>query len=130
MYITKILCKKCKSCSGNITTLLRHINSSKITPAGKIMASVFWEFEGLIREYYLQRGQTITGQNYAVKEKRRRQFKAGILLFQFNALATSCIICSSVVCEAGILWKPVILVILCLPPYFEPRSTALKKKDS
>ncbi len=60
----------------------------------KIMASVFWDIEGIIMIDYLERGHTITGQYYAdelcrlrvaIKEKRRGKLRAGVLLLQDNA---------------------------------------------
>jgi len=51
----------------------------KIASAGKIMASVFWDSEGVLMIGYLERGKTVTGVYYAelirklrsaIKEKR------------------------------------------------------------
>ncbi|XP_063362897.1 histone-lysine N-methyltransferase SETMAR-like [Cydia amplana] len=62
--------------------------------AGKVMASVFWDAEGVIMIEYLEKGTTITGSYYAdqirrlreaIKEKRRGKLRAGILFHQDNA---------------------------------------------
>ena len=37
----------------------------KIDSAGKVMASVFWDSEGVLMIDYLQRGKTVTGVYYA-----------------------------------------------------------------
>ena len=39
--------------------------AKSVASAGKVMASVFWDCEGVIMVDYLQRGQTINGQYYA-----------------------------------------------------------------
>ncbi|XP_063384365.1 uncharacterized protein LOC134670469 [Cydia fagiglandana] len=62
--------------------------------AGKVMASVFWDAEGVIMIEYLEKGTTIKGSYYAdqirrlreaIKEKRRGKHRAGILFHQDNA---------------------------------------------
>jgi hypothetical protein len=35
-----------------------------VPSAGKIMASVFWDAEGILFIYYLEKGKTITGEYY------------------------------------------------------------------
>jgi histone-lysine N-methyltransferase SETMAR len=61
---------------------------------GKIMATVFWDFEGVLLVDYLPRGHTITGEYYAklipkvrqaIKEKRRGKLRCGVLFHQDNA---------------------------------------------
>ena len=37
----------------------------KIASAGKVMASVFWDSEGVLMIDYLERGKTVTGIYYA-----------------------------------------------------------------
>lgn len=63
---------------------------------GKVMASVFWDSEGVIMIDYLEKGKTINGEYYAseltklktaIKEKRRGKLRAGVLLLQDNAPA-------------------------------------------
>ena len=62
--------------------------------AGKIMASVFWDSEGILLIDYLEHKKTINGQYYAdlmfrlresIKEKRRGKLTKGILLLHDNA---------------------------------------------
>ena len=60
----------------------------------KVMASVFWDTDGVIHINYLPRGTTMNGQYYAdllvrlresIKEKRRGKIRRGVLLQQDNA---------------------------------------------
>ena len=60
----------------------------------KVMATVFWDTDGVIHIDYLPRGTTMNGQYYAdllvrlresIKEKRRGKIRRGILLQQDNA---------------------------------------------
>jgi len=62
--------------------------------AGKVMASVFWDSQGVIMVDYLEQGKTITGDYYAsllvklrdaIKDKRRGKLRNGALLLQDNA---------------------------------------------
>lgn len=62
--------------------------------AGKVMATVFWDAEGVVKIDYLEHGRTITGAYYAdqirdlkecLKQKRRGKLRHGILLHQDNA---------------------------------------------
>lgn len=64
--------------------------------AGKIMASVFWDAEGILFIDYLDHGVTITGDYYAqlipkvreaIKDKRRGKLRRGVLFHQDNAPA-------------------------------------------
>lgn len=60
----------------------------------KVVAYVFWDSEGVIMIDYLQRGQTITAEYYAlelrqlraaIKEKRTGKLRTGVLLLQDNS---------------------------------------------
>ena len=60
----------------------------------KLMATVFWDTDGVIHIDYLPRGTTMNGQYYAdllvrlresIKEKRRGKIRRGVLLQQDNA---------------------------------------------
>jgi histone-lysine N-methyltransferase SETMAR len=62
--------------------------------AGKIMATVFWDTEGIIMVDYLEKGKTVSGEYYAMllrqlhdrlKEIRRGKLTRGVLLLQDNA---------------------------------------------
>ncbi|XP_026327857.1 histone-lysine N-methyltransferase SETMAR-like, partial [Hyposmocoma kahamanoa] len=62
--------------------------------AGKIMATVFWDCEGILLVDYKEKGVNITREYYArtlerlkeaVKEKRRGKWTKGVLLLQDNA---------------------------------------------
>ena len=67
--------------------------------AGKVMAAVFWDAQGVIMLYFLAKKSTITGAYYAnllkqvitaIREKRRGKLSKGILLQQDNARAHTC----------------------------------------
>ena len=62
--------------------------------AGKVMASVFWDKDGLLLINYLQSHRTITGKYYsdllvqlreAIKKKRRGKLARGVIFLQDNA---------------------------------------------
>lgn len=64
--------------------------------AGKIMATIFWDCEGILLIDYLPPKTTMTGQYYAnlmaklrnaIKEKRRGKLRNGVLLLHDNAPA-------------------------------------------
>lgn len=67
----------------------------KVTPsAGKIMATIFWDSEGILLIDYKDKGETITGEYYcnvltrlreSIKEKRRGKLSRGIMLLHDNA---------------------------------------------
>jgi len=67
-----------------------------VTSARKVMATVFWDADGIVLVDYLEHGSTITGPYYtdqvgqvreALKEKRRRKLRRGVLFHQDNAPA-------------------------------------------
>jgi len=62
--------------------------------AGKVLASIFWDQDGILRIDYLPKGQTINAQYYSpllvqlkdiLKEKRRGMVTKGILFLHDNA---------------------------------------------
>jgi len=62
--------------------------------AGKVLASIFWDQDGILLIDYLPKGQTINEENYSsllvqlkdiLKEKRRGNFTKGVLLLHDNA---------------------------------------------
>jgi histone-lysine N-methyltransferase SETMAR len=64
--------------------------------AGKVLASVFWDKDGIILLYFLEQGRTITGAYYSellnklhkkIREKRRGKLAKGVLFLQDNAPA-------------------------------------------
>lgn len=66
----------------------------KSESAGKLMATVFWDCQGILLIDYKEKGVTITGEYYArllerlrqcIKEKRRGKLAKGVLLLQDNA---------------------------------------------
>lgn len=78
--------------------------------AGKVMASVFWDAEGIIMVEYLEKGATITGSYYAgqirrlreaIKEKRRGKLRAGVLFHQDNAPAHKAAVAMAAIQETG-----------------------------
>ena len=67
--------------------------------AGKVMATVFWDAQGIILLDFLAKKSTITGAYYAnlfdqlrtaIHEKRRGKLSKGILLQQDNARVHTC----------------------------------------
>jgi len=65
-----------------------------VPSSGKVMASVFWDAEGVIMIDYLKKGHTINGEHYAnqlrklrqeIKIKRRGKLRRGVWLLQDNA---------------------------------------------
>ena len=68
-------------------------------PAGKVMATVFWDAQGVIMLDFLAKKSTITVAYYAnlldqlrtvIREKRRGKLSNGILLQQDNARVHTC----------------------------------------
>ena len=68
----------------------------RVSLAGKVMASVFWDSQGVITIYYLEQGRTINGAYYAaelrhshqeIARKRTGKLMQAILLLQDNAPA-------------------------------------------
>ncbi|CAH2105734.1 unnamed protein product [Euphydryas editha] len=62
--------------------------------AGKLMATVFWDSEGILLIDYKDKGVSITGEYYAsilerlkeaIKQKRRGKLTKGVLLLHDNA---------------------------------------------
>ena len=67
-----------------------------IPSAGKVMATIFWDSEGVILTDFLEKGATINKEYYSdelkrlreeIKKKRRGKLSRGILLLQDNAPA-------------------------------------------
>lgn len=103
----------------------KHVDSPapkkfKVTmSAGKVMATVFWDNQGVIMTNYLQKGSTVTGEYYttelrqlreALKTKRRGKLRRGVLLLQDNASSHTAHIATSVARECG-------FELLPHPPY-------------
>lgn len=92
----------------------------KVSPSsGKVMASVFWDAEGVLMVDYLQIGSTINGQYYAselrqlreqIKKKRRGKLRRGVWLLQDNAPAHTSQVAVAAANECGFR-------ILPHPPY-------------
>ena len=64
--------------------------------AGKLLASIFWDQDGILLIRYLPKGQTINAEHYSsllvqmkdiLKEKRRRKVTKGVLFLHDNAPA-------------------------------------------
>ena len=69
--------------------------------AGKVMASVFWDAEGILFIDYLEKGKTITGEYYSnlltrldekIREKRLGLQKKKIIFHQDNAPANKSVL--------------------------------------
>ncbi|XP_045451016.1 histone-lysine N-methyltransferase SETMAR-like [Melitaea cinxia] len=79
--------------------------------AGKVMASVFWDAQGIIMVEYLEKGATITSSYYAdqirdqlreaIKEKRRGKLRTGVLFHQDNAPAHKAAVAMAAIQETG-----------------------------
>lgn len=87
--------------------------------AGKIMASVFWDAEGILFIDYLPKGKTITGAYYtelipkvrqAIIEKRRGKWSSGVLFHHDNASAHRSQLALAAIRQAG-------FKLLDHPPY-------------
>jgi [histone H3]-lysine36 N-dimethyltransferase SETMAR len=90
-----------------------------IPSAGKILSTVFWDFEGVLFVDYLPKGKTINGQYYAnlipqlreaIKEKRRGKLRRGVLFHQDNAPSHKSGVAMAAIHDAG-------FEILEHPPY-------------
>jgi len=64
--------------------------------AGSVLASIFWDQDGILLIHYLPKGQTINAEYYSsllvqlkdiLKEKRRGKFTKGVLFLHDNAPA-------------------------------------------
>jgi histone-lysine N-methyltransferase SETMAR len=88
----------------------------KSTPsAGKVMASIFWDCDGIILIDYLSKGETINGNYYAnllqqlreaIKTKRRGKLGKGILLLQDNAPVHTALVAKSAARSCGFQLLP------------------------
>lgn len=87
--------------------------------AGKVMATVFWDAEGVLYIDYLQRGTTITGQYYAnliakvreaIKQKRRGKLSRGVIFHHDNAPVHTSRVAAAAIDAAG-------FAMLEHPPY-------------
>ena len=84
---------------------------AKVIPsAGKVMASVFWDSQGVIFIDYLQRGHTITGQYYSdllkklrvqIQEKRPQMMSRGVLYHHDNAPGHTSAVAMATIHECG-----------------------------
>ena len=90
----------------------------------KVMATVFWDTDGVIHIDYLPRGTTMNGQYYAdllvrlresIKEKRRGKIRRGVLLQQDNAPVHSSKVAMQSVRDCG-------FELLPHPPYSPDRA--------
>lgn len=81
-----------------------------VISAGKVMASVFWDSEGILMVDYLKKGHTITGTYYAslldnlrveIKKKRRGKLTKGVIFHQDNAPAHKSAVVMAKIHECG-----------------------------
>jgi len=84
-----------------------------------VIASVFWDSDGVLMIDYLERGKTVTGDHYAeliwklrsaIKEKRRGKLSHGVLLHQDNVPAHTSAVAMAAIRECG-------FELLSQPPY-------------
>ena len=82
----------------------------RVHSAGKMMASIFWDSQGVIIFDYLEQGRTIKGAYYAGKlrwlrqeigRKRRGKLTRSILLLQYNAPAHMSQVAMTTATECG-----------------------------
>lgn len=88
-----------------------HPKKFKVVPsAGKIMATIFWDCEGILLIDYKVKGLNITGEYYAnilrqlreaIKEKRRGKLTRGVLLLHDNAPVHTAHVAKAAVLESG-----------------------------
>jgi len=100
--------------------------------AGKVMATNFWDSEGLLLIDYLPSKMTITGQYYAelllklrdaIKQKRRGKLSLGVWLLHDNAPVHKSVVAQQAVRDCGFVqqnhpptvqsWLPVPVTIFC-----------------
>ena len=81
-----------------------------VPSAGKIMASLFWDADGILLIDYLQKGQTINGTYYTslltqlrekIKIKRRGKLTKGVLFHQDNAPVHKSVIAMAAIHDFG-----------------------------
>ena len=99
---------------------------AKVVPsAGKVMASVFWDSQGVILIEYLQKGHTVTGQHYSaqlkrlrevIKEKRPGMLTKGVLFHQDNAPAHTSLVAMATIHNCGFDLFPIHLIRQTWPP--------------
>ena len=91
--------------------------------AGKVMASIFWDSQGVIMIDHHEQGRTINGAYYAGETRRPRQEIArkrqgklirGVLLLQVNAPAHTSQVAMTAATECGFQILPHFLVWLHL----------------
>ena len=91
----------------------------RVHSEGKVMASIFWDSEGVIMIYVLEQGRTINGAYYAdvlrrlnqeIARKRRGKLNLGVLLLQDNAPTQTSQVAMTAATECG-------FEILPNPPY-------------
>ena len=91
----------------------------KTASAGKVMASVFWDSEGVLMIDYLERSKTVTGVYFVelilklcekIKEKRRGKLTQGVLLQHDNAPAHTFDVAMVAIHACS-------FELLCHPPY-------------
>ena len=73
--------------------------------AGTVMASVWWDSQGLIKKDYFKHGKTVTGNtsvqqiknpHKAIKDKQRHKLMSGVLLMQDKAISQNSDVISKV----------------------------------
>ena len=81
-----------------------------VPPAGNVMASVFWDVDGILLIDYLQKGQTINGTYYAslltqlrekIKIQRRGKLHKCVLFHQDNAPVHKSVIAMAAIHDCG-----------------------------
>ena len=82
----------------------------RVHSAGKVMASIFWDSQGVIMIGYLEQGRTIIGTYYAdevrrqrqeIARKRRGKLTCGVVLLQDNVPAHTSQVAMTPATECG-----------------------------
>jgi hypothetical protein len=83
----------------------------RVPSAGKIMASIFWDSQGILMIDYLEQGRTINGTHYADKlrrlrqeiaRKRRGKLTQSVLLLHDNAPAPTSHVAMAAATDCGV----------------------------
>ena len=100
----------------------------RVSSAGKVVASVFWDSQGVIMIDYLEQGRTINGACYVaelrrlrqeIARKRRGKLTRGVLLLQHNAPADTSQVAMTTAIKCG-------FEVLPHPPYSPDMAPVLK----
>ena len=99
----------------------------RVSSAGKVMASIFWDNHDVIMVDYFEEGRTINGAYYAeelrrlrqeIVRKRRGKLTRGVLLLQDNAPAHTSQVAMAATTECGFEALPHSTVLSRFSPFY------------